>query len=128
MAASTSASSPAASTPILFIDFLRRLCRQRRRKLYLIVDGHPVHRSRKVKDYIARNEEQIALFFLPPYSPELNHDELLNQDVKSNALGRRRPRDQDELMADTRSYLRRRQRQPQVVSRYFQEPHVRYAA
>jgi len=33
---------------------------------------------------------------------------------------------QDELISDTRSYLRRRQRQPALVSRYFQEPHVAY--
>jgi transposase len=112
----------------LFIDFLRRLLRQLGRKLYLIVDGHPVHRSRKVKDWLARHEDELALFFLPPYSPELNPDELLNQDLKTNALGRRRPRDQHELIADTRSYLRRRQRQPELVSRYFDEPHVRYAA
>jgi len=112
----------------LFIDFLRRLCRQLGRKLYLIVDGHPVHRSRKVRDWLARHQDQIALFFLPPYSPELNPDELLNQDLKTNALGRHRPRNQDQLVTDTRSYLRRRQRQPQLVSRYFDEPHVSYAA
>lgn len=112
----------------LFIDFLRRLCRQLGRKLYVIVDGHPVHRSRKVKDWLARHEDRIALFYLPPYSPELNPDELLNQDLKTNSLGRRRPRNQHELISDTRSYLRRRQRQPELVSRYFGEPHVRYAA
>lgn len=111
-----------------FLDFLRRLCRQLRRKLFLIVDGHPVHRSRKVKAWLERHREQIELFFLPPYSPELNPDELLNQDLKTNALGRRRPRTQDELVSDARSHLRRRQRQPELVSRYFQEPHVRYAA
>jgi transposase len=112
----------------LFLDFLRRLLRQLERKLYVIVDGHPVHRSRKVKDFVARHSERIALFFLPPYSPELNPDELLNQDLKTNALGRRRPRTQDELVSDTRAHLRRRQRQPALVSRFFHEPHVRYAA
>jgi hypothetical protein len=48
--------------------------------------------------------------------------------MKTNALGRRRPTNRDELIADTRSYLRRRQRRPALVSRYFQEPHVAYAA
>jgi transposase len=100
----------------LFLSFLRRLLRQLKgRKLFLIVDGHPSHRARLVKAFIAQNSERIALYYLPPYSPELNPDEMLNQDVKSNALGRRRPRNQDELIADTRSYLHRRQRQPDVV-------------
>jgi transposase len=113
----------------LFIDFLRRLCRQLGgRKLYLIVDGHPVHRSGKVRAWLRAHQDELALFYLPPYSPELNPDELLNQDVKTNALGRRRPHNQTELIRGTRSYLHRRQRQPVIVSRYFHEPHVRYAA
>lgn len=112
----------------LFIDFMKRLIRQLGRKLFLIVDGHPVHRARAVKDWLVGHADEIALYHLPPYSPELNPDELLNQDVKTNALGRRRPTNQDELISDTRSYLRRRQRQPALVSRYFQEPHVTYAA
>jgi transposase len=111
----------------LFIAFLKRLIRQVGGKVFLIVDGHPVHRARKVKDWLARHTDEIALFYLPPYSPELNPDELLNQDVKTNALGRRRPTTQHELIADTRSYLRRRQRRPALVSRYFNEPHVAYA-
>jgi transposase len=112
----------------LFIAFLKRLIRQVGRKVFLIVDGHPVHRARTVKEWLARHRDEIALFYLPPYSPELNPDELLNQDVKTNALGRRRPTSQDELISDTRSYLRQRQRRPALVSRYFHEPHVAYAA
>ena len=61
-------------------------------------------------------------------SPELNPDELLNNDVKSNALGRRRPRTREELIADTRAHPRRRQKQPQIVANFFNEEHVRYAA
>jgi transposase len=112
----------------LFLDFLKRLVRQLRRKLFLIVDGHPVHRARPVKRWLDRHDQQIELFYLPPYSPELNPDELLNQDLKTNALGRRRPRNQHQLVRETRSYLRRRQRQPHLVTRYFHESHVRYAA
>ena len=95
--------------------------------MILILDGHPVHRAKKVRDWVAANAEQIELQFLPGYSPELNPTELLNQDVKTNALGRRRPRSQDELIGDTRSYLRSTQRRPQLVARYFDGEHVRYA-
>lgn len=93
-----------------------------------LIDGHPVHRATTVKTWLARHPEQLALFFLPSYSPELNPDELLNQDVKTNALGRRRPSSLPQLSGETRAYLRRRQRQPTVVIRYFDEEHVRYAA
>jgi len=58
----------------------------------------------------------------------LNPDELLNQDVKTNGVGTRRPSNRTELIAGVRGHLRRRQRQPQVVRNLFQEKHVRYAA
>lgn len=119
-------------TARVMIDFLGRLLRQqhvrRGGKLFLIVDGHPVHKSAKVKKWVAANATRIELFFLPGYSPELNPDELLNQDVKSNALGRRRPRDRKEMINGVRSYLRSTQHRPDIVSAYFREEHVRYAA
>jgi transposase len=115
-------------TAAVLIDFLTRLLRQADgQKIILILDGHPVHRAKKVRAWVAAHAEQIELQFLPGYSPELNPTELLNQDVKTNALGRRRPRSQDELIGDTRSYLSSTQRRPQLVARYFDGQHVRYA-
>lgn len=115
------------TAPVL-IDFLARLVRQaRRQKTILILDGHPVHRAKKVRSWVEAHAEQIELQFLPGYSPELNPTELLNQDVKTNALGRRRPKSQDELIGDTRSHLRSTQRRPQLVARYFEGEHVSYA-
>ena len=70
----------------------------------------------------------LKLHFLPGYSPELNPDELLNQDVKSNAIGRRRANNQSELLANVRGYLRSTQRQPTIVQNYFREAHVSYAS
>ena len=113
----------------VFLRFLRRLLRHRGgRKVFLIVDQHPVHKAAAVKRWLAAHGAQIALFFLPGYSPELNPDELLNQDVKTNALGRRRPGNLVEMIGDTRAYLRSTQKQPAIVRRYFQGRHVRYAA
>ena len=112
----------------VFVEFLRRLVRQSKRKVFLIVDGHPVHRSGSVKTWRGKNIHHIRLFFLPSYSPELNPDELLNQDVKSNAVGRRRALNQQEMVTNVRSYLHSRQRQPHIVKQYFQEKHFRYAA
>ena len=113
----------------LFLDFLKRLVRDNKgRKIMLILDGHPAHRARIVRDWVAANRELIELHFLPGYSPELNPAECLNQDVKTNALGKRRPVNVTELKADIRGFLRSRQRQPRRVARYFQERHVTYAA
>ena len=118
-------------TARVFVNFLRRLLRLTRKsgkKVILIADGHPVHKSRLVDRWLAKHSSRIRIFWLPPYSPELNPDELLNQDVKTNALGRMRPADLREMMGHVRSYLRITQHQPQAVKTYFREEHVRYAA
>ena len=112
----------------VFLGFLKRMVHQIKRRVFLIIDGHPVHHAIKIKSWIQKHTDQISLFYLPGYSPQLNPDEMLNQDVKSNAVGRRRAKNQKELVANTRSYLRSRQRQPHIVKRYFQEEHVRYAS
>jgi len=112
----------------VFTKFLRRLIKQAKRKVFLIVDGHPVHRAKLIQTWRTRHLGQLELFQLPSYSPELNPDEMLNNDVKTNALGRRRPRNEAEMVADLRGYLRSTQRRPDIVRAYFQEQHVRYAA
>lgn len=116
-------------TSQVFIDFLGRLLQQiPGRKIFLIVDGHSAHRSRATRGWVAAHADRIELFFLPPYSPELNPDEFLNQDVKSNAVGRKRATSVTELMANVRAYLRSRQRSLEAVRRYFWAPTVQYAA
>ena len=113
----------------VFIDFLRRLLRDcGGRRVHLIVDGHPVHRAKLVSAWVERHSAQIQLHFLPGYSSELNPVELLNHDVKANAAGRRRPRSAGELRDELHGYLRRRQRQPAVLVRFFDHPTTRYAA
>jgi len=112
----------------LFVQFMQRLLKQAAGKVYLIVDGHPVHRSVIAKEFVEANAEHLRLIRLPGYCPELNPDELLNQDVKTNGLGKRRPSNRSEMMSGVRSHLRRRQRQPQVIRNLFKEKHVRYAA
>ena len=116
-------------TGAVFIDFLGRLVRDGGgRKVHLIVDGHPVHRAKAVSAWVGRHGDRIELHFLPGYSPELHPVELLNHDVKANAAGRRRPRSAGELRDELHGYLRRRQRQPEVLVRCFDHPTTRYAA
>ena len=67
-------------TAAVLIDFLTRLIRQADgQKIILILDGHPVHRATKVRQWVAAHAEQIELQFLPGYSPELNPTELLTR-------------------------------------------------
>lgn len=115
------------TTPV-FLEFLRRLLRGTERKVFLIVDGHPVHRAKKVERWLAERSDRIEMFFLPGYAPELNPDEYLNQDVKSNAVGRQRPTTRTQMMHQVRTYLSSTQRQPEIVRSYFHADEVAYAA
>jgi transposase len=115
-------------TSQMLIKFLRRLLRQNAGKVFLILDNHPVHRSKLVKQWVEERSERLKIFYLPGYSPELNPDELVNQDVKSNAVGRNRVRDVKQLVANVRAFLKDRKRRPDLVRRYFLGQHVGYAA
>jgi len=112
----------------VLINFMHRLVKQNDRKVFFIIDSHPTHRSGRVRTWVAKNRRSLSIFYLPGYSPELNPDELLNQDVKANALGRKRAKDQKELIKNIRGFLRRKQKRPEMVRNYFLEKHVRYAA
>src|SRR3546814_9626461 len=67
-----------------FIEFLGRLIRQIKQKIFLIVDNHKAHHSKRVRDYLEKHRDKLELFFLPPYCPDMNPQELVNQDVKSH--------------------------------------------
>lgn len=114
----------------LFIDFLDRLIRQHpNRKIFLICDNHCTHHAKIVQKWVADHADRIELHFLPAYSPELNPDEYLNQDVKRHMRQLHpRPVDKPGLKAELRRFLRRRQRQPHIVRSYFQAPEIKYAA
>ncbi len=111
-----------------FIGFMARLIKHARgKKVVLIVDGHPVHRSRAVSQWLQTHSSDIQMHFLPGYAPELNPDELLNHDVKLG-MSKSRPTNRHEMKAALRSHLHRRQKQPEVIRNFFKAQHVRYAA
>jgi len=115
-------------TQDLFLQFLKRLVRNKKQKIFLILDSHPVHKGKKVRRWFMQNHHRIAAFFLPTYSPELNPAEYLNQDVKSNAVRRKRAKNQNELVENISSFLTMKKQNPRKVKAYFQAKHVRYAA
>ena len=114
-------------TATVFTAFLDRIGRQAGRKVHVIADRHPVHRSKAVRAWCEANADRVELHLMPGYSPELNPDELLNADLKRN-VNASRAHNVDRLANETRRFLRRRQRQPHIVRSYFQAPHVRYSA
>lgn len=115
-------------TAVGFVAFLGRLLRSTTGPVFLIADGHPVHRSRRVRDWVAAHADRLRLYFLPPYCPEVNPTEYLNNSVKGTVPRVQRARDREELAGQVRSYLRIAQRRPDIVRRFFDAKPVRYAA
>ena len=74
-----------------------------------------MHKSAAAKRFVTANATRLRVILLPGYCPALNPDELLNQDVKTNALGKSPPTSRAEMIASVRSHLHRRQKQPQLI-------------
>ena len=110
-----------------FIEFLKRLLHNAERPVFLIVDGHPSHRARKVFEFVRKTKGKLRLFFLPPYSPELNPDELVWNHLKNHGVGKRVVKSRDELKRVVIGHLRFLQKTPDLIQAFFREPHVRYA-
>jgi transposase len=110
-----------------FIDFLKALISSVEGKVFLILDGHPVHKAKKVKEF-AENETEgrLKLFFLPAYSPDLNPDEWVWNNVKNDRVARNVIMGKDDLKAKAIGALRRLQKLPDVVRRFFHDPHLSY--
>lgn len=110
-----------------FIEFLKRLLHNAERPVFVIVDGHPSHRAQKVFKYVKTTDGMLQLFFLPPYSPELNPDELVWNHLKTHGVGRRVVKTRDELKRVVLGHMRFLQKTPSLIRAFFRERHVRYA-
>ena len=112
-------------TARVFIGFLDRLIKHFSAKVHLVVDQHSVHRSKAVRAWVHDHAERIELHFLPPYSPHLNPDELVNADLKRH-LTDEVITDRQRMRSQVRSFFRSVQRLAGHVRSYFQAPHTSY--
>jgi transposase len=68
-------------------------------KVFLVVDGHPAHKAKLVKDYVQSLQGRLELHFLPPYAPDLNPDEFVWSYMKNNGVSKK-PLKQNESLQD----------------------------
>jgi transposase len=111
-----------------FIDFLQKVINSSDKKVYMIVDNLRVHHAKLVKAWIEEHKEHIAIFYLPPYSPEFNPDEYLNQDYKKNANKNNIPKNKEELKINTLNYMNDISKNQKKVANFFKHPSIVYAA
>jgi len=109
----------------VFLTFLQRLMADAQRPVFLIVDGHSIHKARIIKDYVAAQNGRLKLFYLPPYSPHLNPDEQVWANVKGR-VGKQRLTDRHDLKAKLVAALERLRELPQVVAGFFRHPDCQY--
>jgi transposase len=114
-------------TAPVFIEFLKRLLVNAPGPVFVIADGHPTHKAKSVERYVAEQDNKLALFILPPYSPELNPDELVWADLKAHGTGRKLITSVTQLRKTVMAHLRQLQKLPELVRSFFHAPHTRYA-
>lgn len=113
-------------TAAKFIDFCKRLLHDAPGPVFLILDGHPVHRSKAVTSYAASTNGQLRLFRIPSYSPQLNPDEWVWKNIKHDRVGRTSVTGPDQFKALAVKALRRLQRMPHIVRGFFAAPDLAY--
>jgi transposase len=111
---------------LVFIDFCRRLLQDTPGPVFLVLDGHPVHRSKAVKQFAASTEGRLRLCFLPGYAPELNPDEWVLKHVKHDRIGRAGATGPEDLKAKALAALHRLQRLPHLIQGFFKDPNLHY--
>ena len=112
----------------MLIAFFRRVIKDAKPKIFMILDNLRVHHARIVKTWLAEHVDAIEVFCLPSYSPELNPDEMLNADLKAAVTRKAPARTKGQLHKVTVSHMRKLQKSPERVKKYFQHKPVRYAA
>lgn len=112
-------------TATVFREFLKRLMIGADKPVFVIVDGHPIHKAKLVRAYVDSLKGQLKLFYLPPYSPQLNPDEQVWAHVKRQ-VSKRLVQDKDEMKRLALGALRRIQRLPNLVKSFFRQPECQY--
>lgn len=112
-------------TSSVFKVFLQRLMTGADKPVFVIVDGHPIHKSKLVKDYVVSQKGKLKLFYLPPYSPHLNPDEQVWAHVKRE-VSKRFVQSKKDMKRLALSMLYRIQKLPELVRSFFRQPECQY--
>ena len=90
--------------------------------MYLILDKLRVHHAKKVKQWASKRAESIELHYLPSYSPDLNRD--LKTELSKRPSGRK----EGHFKSQAKTEMRRLQKSPDRVKKYFRSSSIKYAA
>ncbi|MEX5638193.1 IS630 family transposase, partial [Parafrankia sp. FMc2] len=114
------------TTSATFIEFCKQLLQDVDGTVFLIVDGHGIHKSAATREYVASTEGRLRIFHLPPYSPELNPDEWVWKNVKNDNAGKVAARTVDELRDSVKKAFARLLATPEIIRGFFRSPDLSY--
>jgi len=112
----------------VFIEFLKRLIVGAKKPVYLIVDRGPAHIAKKTKAFVETLGGMLKLFYLPPYSPDRNPDELVWKHLKADTIGRMVTTSKAEFKTKVVASMRSLQKRPAKIRSFYQKPSLKYAA
>ena len=112
----------------VFIEFLKRLLAGAKRPIYLIVDRGPAHISKKTREFVKTLGDNFKLFYLPPYAPDRNPDELVWKHLKADTTGRMVTTGKADFKSKVVSSMRSLQRNARKIRSFYQKPSLKYAA
>ena len=108
------------------IQFMNRLVRTSKRKVFLILDNLKVHHGKKAAAWLDRHRDKIELFLLPPYAPESNPDEYLNHALNLWVHSGSIPQTKRDIRHKAASFMRSLLHCHDKVSAFFQHNQISY--
>lgn len=110
-----------------FIEFMKNLICGAKQKIFLIVDRLSAHKAQRVREWVDAKRARIQLFYLPPYSPELNPDEWVNRDLKTELRTRPSTDHTGTLKGISYRFMTTLEASAKRFAGYFENWHVAYA-
>ena len=112
----------------VFIEIKKRMITGAKRPIFLIVDRGPAHIAKKTRTFVESLKGRLRLFYLPPYSPDRNPDELVWKHLKADTVGRMAITDKADFKVKVRASMRQLQNDPEKIRAFYQKPSLKYAA
>lgn len=111
---------------VTFTGFLEDMLHDIPGIIFLIVDGHSAHTAGATKKFAEKNKDRLRLFYLPPYSPELNPDEWVWRNIKHDHVGKMAARTLDEFKDGISKAAGRLLSLPGIILGFFADPDLAY--
>ena len=111
-----------------FIECLQDLLACQRGELIVIMDGHPVHKAKKVRAWLAERTDRLEVELLPGYAPDLNPDEFVWHPMRHKGTSKKPLEKGESLKQRAINDLEQIKHEKPLIRSLFYAPTVRYAA